>query len=280
MTKTKTTDIDATVQQIRELKAIDAGFDKIRINPGNIGDEKRIKAVLDACKANRIPIRIGVNAGSLEKEILKQYGHPNADAMVESALHHIRICEKNDFYDIIVSLKASDVPMMIDAYRKLAAKVSYPLHIGVTEAGNGMEGLIKSSVGIGTLLAEGIGDTIRVSLTENPLEEVKAAKEILKSLNLRKEGVNLVSCPTCGRLEVDLIPIVNRVKQKLSAVKEPLTIALMGCVVNGPGEAREADFGVACGKDKAIIFKHGQKISVVKAEDIEDTLLKIIQETI
>lgn len=324
MTKTKTTDVEATVEQIRQLKAtgcdivriavpdmkaakvlreirdqidiplvadihfdyrlalkaVEAGFDKIRINPGNIGDEKRIRLVLDACKQHNIAIRIGVNAGSLEKDILSKYGHPTPEALVESALHHVRICEKYGFNDIIISLKSSDVPMMIKAYRKISTVVEYPLHLGVTEAGNGIDGIVKSSIGIGTLLAEGIGDTIRVSLTDDPVQEVKAGLEILKSLNLIQKGVKIISCPTCGRLEVDLIPIVNRVKKELEHIDYPLTVAIMGCVVNGPGEAREADIGIACGKEKAIVFKKGKKLGIVKENEIERYLLSIITEFI
>ncbi|GAB4180409.1 MAG: flavodoxin-dependent (E)-4-hydroxy-3-methylbut-2-enyl-diphosphate synthase [Calditrichia bacterium] len=260
------------------IQAVESGIDKIRINPGNIGDEKRIKLVLDACKMHQIPIRIGVNSGSIEAHILTKYGHPVAEAMVESALHHIRICERNKFEDLVISLKSSDVPMMIDAYRSLSQMVDYPLHLGVTEAGSDEEGLIKSAVGIGTLLAEGIGDTIRVSLTDDPVKEVKAGYEILKSLNLREKGVKIVSCPTCGRLEVDLLPIVRRVKEKLRKVKEPLTIAIMGCVVNGPGEAREADIGIACGKEKAILFYRGEKMKVIPENQIENEVMTLIQQ--
>lgn len=258
------------------LMALDAGVDKIRINPGNIGKEEHIREVLRACSGRKVPIRIGVNAGSLERHILEKYGHPTADAMVESAMYHIRLCEKYDFDDIIISLKASDVPMMIDAYRKIATMVPYPLHLGVTEAGNGMEGLIKSTAGIATLLADGIGDTIRVSLTDDPVEEVKAGIEILKTFHLLEKGVKIVSCPTCGRLEVDLIPIVNRVKKKLESVQTPITVALMGCVVNGPGEAREADIGVACGKGRAVLYIKGEKIASIAEEEIEEKILDFI----
>lgn len=259
------------------LKAIENGVDKIRINPGNIGDEKKIKMVLNACKERNIPIRIGVNAGSLEKDIQEKYGYPTADGMVESALRHIQICENNNFENIIVSLKSSHTEMMIEAYRKLSALVDYPLHLGVTEAGTRFSGTIKSSIGIGTLLAEGIGDTIRVSLTEEPEEEIRVGKEILKALGIQNSGVTIVSCPTCGRLEVDLFSIVKKVEDELSQIQKPLRVAIMGCVVNGPGEAAGSDIGVACGKGRAILYKKGIKIASIKEEEILPRLMEEIK---
>lgn len=260
------------------LLAIESGADKIRINPGNIGDKEKTGRVLDACKANNIPIRIGVNAGSLEKDILEKFTYPTAEAMTESALRHIRICEERNFENIIVALKASHTNMMIAANRQLAALTDYPLHLGVTEAGGIFSGTIKSSIGIGTLLAEGIGDTIRVSLTDEPEEEIRVGKEILRSLNLRSQGVSIVSCPTCGRLEVDLFKIARDIEKSVSAMKKNIRIAIMGCVVNGPGEARDADIGIACTKARAFLYKRGKKIATVREKDIIDRLLKEIEE--
>ncbi|MCD6165602.1 flavodoxin-dependent (E)-4-hydroxy-3-methylbut-2-enyl-diphosphate synthase [bacterium] len=260
------------------LLALGNGVDKIRINPGNIGSPQRIKAVLKKAKERNVPLRIGVNAGSLEKTLLDKYGKVCAEALVESALRHVEICQDFGFDDIVISIKAAQVPMMIDSYRIIAEKVDFPLHLGVTEAGTTRTGSIKSAIGIGTLLAEGIGDTIRVSLTDNPIEEIKVGFEILKALNLRKHGINIVACPTCGRLEVDLISIVNRVEKELARFQnKSLTVAIMGCVVNGPGEAREADIGVACGKHSAVMFKKGQIVGKIKESQIVDFLIREIE---
>ncbi len=322
MTKTKTLEIDSTVEQIRRLAAggceivrcavpdetsaralkeivaqtnipivadihfnyrlalisLDSGVHKIRINPGNIGNRSRIESVLKACRERKVPIRIGVNSGSIEKEILQKYRHPTAPAMVESALFHVGICENFGFTDLVLSLKASSPKMMIEAYRLISQKVDYPLHLGVTEAGPSRSGTVKSAVGIGTLLAEGIGDTIRVSLTGDPAEEVRVGKEILKSLGLRRGGVTLVSCPTCGRLETpDLTRIAQELETRLQNVPKDITVALMGCAVNGPGEAREADIGVACGKDEALLFIRGKIIKKIKSEQIIETLIREIE---
>ena len=229
------------------LLAIENGIDKLRINPGNIGSDENIKAVVEKAKEKNIPIRIGVNSGSIEKHILEKYGKPTADGMVESAMYHINLLEKNGFEDIVISLKASNVKMMVDAYRKISKLVDYPLHLGVTEAGTAFQGTVKSAIGIGSLLVDGIGDTIRVSLTEDPVEEIKVAKEILKVLGLIDAGVEIVSCPTCGRTEIDLIGLAKKVEKEFENEKRKIKIAVMGCVVNGPGEAREADYGVAGG---------------------------------
>lgn len=258
------------------LKAIENGVDALRINPGNIGSEERVRLVAEAAKAKNIPIRIGVNSGSLEKDILERDGKVTAEGLVESALRHVRILEKLDFYDIVISIKSSDVKMMIEAYRLISEKCDYPLHLGVTESGTKERGTIKSSVGIGTLLAEGIGDTLRVSLTSDPIEEIKVAKEILRSLGLRKGGVEFVSCPTCGRTEIDLIGIANAVEKKLETINKDIKVAVMGCVVNGPGEAREADIGIAGGKGEGIIFKKGKVIKKVKEEELITELMKEI----
>lgn len=259
------------------IGAIDAGVDKIRINPGNIGSKERVKAVLKAARAAHVPIRIGVNAGSLEKNLLQQYGHPSAEAMVASAARHIRICEDFGFEDIIVALKASDVDLMIAANRLFAQQHDYPLHLGVTEAGPPWQGTIKSAIGIGTLLAEGIGDTIRVSLTGDPVQEVHAGFEILKSLNLVKKGVTIISCPTCGRADVDIIGIVNELEKRVKHIKKPLSVAVMGCAVNGPGEAREADVGVAGGKHSFLLFKKGEVIDKIPESKVVDRLLEEIE---
>lgn len=260
------------------LKSIEAGADALRINPGNIGDISRVREIVRACKEKRIPIRVGVNAGSLEKQILQKHGEISPEAMVESAMNHIKILEDMDFRDIKVSLKASDVNLTVKAYRLLADLVDYPLHIGVTEAGTKERGLIKSAVGIGILLNEGIGDTIRVSLTSDPTHEVWAAYEILRSLGLRDRGVELISCPTCGRCEIDLINIAEKIDYKMRHIDKPLKVAVMGCVVNGPGEAREADIGIAGGKGFGLLFKKGEIIKKVKEEEMVEELMAHIDE--
>lgn len=254
------------------LDSVAAGVDKVRINPGNIGGDENVKAVARACNAKNIPIRIGVNSGSLEKEILKKYGSPTPEAMVESAEYHIALLNKFDFDNIVVSLKSSDTKRMYDAYSLLAQKYNYPLHLGVTEAGFGEDAIIKSSAAIGGLLLRGIGDTIRISLTDDPTEEVKAAKKLLNAIDLRNDGIRFVSCPTCGRTRINLIKLANDAKERFGNVKKPITVAIMGCVVNGPGEAREADLGVAGGKGEAILFKKGEIICKVKEENLLDAL--------
>lgn len=259
------------------LKAIDNGVAKLRINPGNIGNYERVKAVVEKAKEKNIPIRIGVNSGSLEKDILERDGKPTAKGLVESALRHVKILEDLNFYDIVISIKSSNVPMMIESYRLMSEKCNYPLHLGVTESGTVFKGTIKSSIGIGTLLAEGIGNTIRVSLTSDPIEEIKVAKEILKALDYTKEGIEFVSCPTCGRTEINLIKIAEEVEERLKDTKKNIKVAVMGCVVNGPGEAREADIGIAGGKGVGIIFKKGQIIKKVKEEELVDELIKEIE---
>ena len=260
------------------LEAVDAGADKIRINPGNIGKKDRVKAVLDKVKSAHLPIRIGVNAGSLEKDLIEKYGYPTPEAMVESAKRHIRICRENDFDDIIVSLKASDVNLMMDAYRLFSSEFDYPLHLGVTEAGPTKSGSIKSAVGVGSLLAEGIGDTIRVSLTDDPVEEVHVGFEILKSLGLATRGVTIVACPTCGRLEVDLFKISREMDDKLKNIETPMSIALMGCAVNGPGEATQTDIGIAFGKGSGHLYYKGENRGKVKEEEAMDHLVEMIHE--
>ncbi|MBY0755573.1 flavodoxin-dependent (E)-4-hydroxy-3-methylbut-2-enyl-diphosphate synthase [Clostridium sardiniense] len=259
------------------LKAIDNGVAKLRINPGNIGNYERVKAVVEKAKEKNIPIRIGVNSGSLEKDILERDGKPTAKGLVESALRHVKILEDLNFYDIVISIKSSNVPMMIESYRLMSEKCNYPLHLGVTESGTVFKGTIKSSIGIGTLLAEGIGNTIRVSLTSDPIEEIKVAKEILKALDYTKEGIEFVSCPTCGRTEINLIKIAEEVEERLKDTNKNIKVAVMGCVVNGPGEAREADIGIAGGKGVGIIFKKGQIIKKVKEEELVDELIKEIE---
>ena len=320
MAKTKTADVKATVEQIRELedegceiiriavpddeaaeaireikkririplvadihfdyhlalKSIDAGADKIRINPGNIGSRAHFCQVLRKAKERGIAIRIGVNSGSLEKDLLRKYGHICAEAMVESALHHLEICQENGFDAIVLSLKASNVQLMIDSYRLMSNRVDFPLHLGVTEAGTYHTGIIKSAIGIGTLLSEGIGDTIRVSLTDNPKAEIRGGYQILRSLNLREYGINVISCPTCGRLQVDLIAITRQVEEKVLEIRKNLTLAIMGCTVNGPGEAREADIGIACGKHSAILFKKGKIIRKIRENEIVQVLVEEI----
>ncbi len=321
MTKTKTSDVDATVKQICDaadagcdivrvtvndkeaadamteivkrspipivadihfnhifaLKSIEANVAKVRLNPGNIGSKERIKQVLDAAKAKHIPIRIGVNSGSLEEDILEKHGYPTAEALFESAMRHVGICEENNFHDIIISVKSTDVRLMIEAYRLVAQQTDIPLHLGVTEAGTTKVGTIKSAVGIGTLLAEGIGDTIRVSLTDEPVKEVEVGKEILRSLGLASRNIELIACPTCGRLEVDLFGIMAQLEEKLEGIKKPIKIAVLGCVVNGPGEASEADIGIAAGKGVAILYRKGEVVKKVKEEEIVSTILEEVE---
>lgn len=322
MTNTKTTDIRATIEQIRQLTdagcdivrialpdmqaalaisaikdgagttplvadihfdyrlaiaAMEQGIDALRLNPGNIGDIENVKRVVNEAKRRTIPIRIGVNAGSLSPSILARYGgQATPEGMVESAMEHIRILEALEFYDIKISLKAHDVPMTIKAYEIMSQTVSYPLHLGITEAGTLKSGVIKSAVGIGALLAQGIGDTIRVSLTGDPVEEVKVANEILKSLHLREYGPTLISCPTCGRCNIDLVSLAGKVEDKLSTIKKPISVAVMGCVVNGPGEARDADIGIAGGKGQGIVFRKGEIIKTVPEAELLPTLLEEI----
>ena len=321
MLNTKTTDVEGSLEQIRQLKtagcqiarlsvqnmeaargfaqickesvlplvadihfdyklaiaAAEGGASKIRINPGNIGGEDRVKAVVDVCKDKHIPIRIGVNGGSLDKRLLEKYGHPTAEALVESAFEHLELLEKYGFYDTCLSMKSSTVPTMVEACRLFRKRCDYPLHIGVTETGPVKQGLIKSAMGIGALLLDGIGDTIRVSLTDDPVEEVYAAKDILKAAGLRKEGVNIVSCPTCGRTRIDLIGLVNRVDEALKDCEKPITVAVMGCVVNGPGEAREADIGIAGGDGWGMIFEKGEQVEKLPYEQLLPALLKRIE---
>lgn len=264
---------DIHFNHIFALKSIEAGVAKVRINPGNIGNKERIAAVLNAANDKNIPIRIGVNSGSLEKDILEKYGTPTADALVESAIRHINIANDFNFDNLIIAVKSTSVPTTIEAYRKLANLTNYPLHLGVTESGSVYSGLIKSSIGIGTLLAEGIGNTIRVSLTGTPEQEVEAGIEILSALKLREKYIELISCPTCGRVEVNLIELSQKLEPILKKIKKRLTIALMGCIVNGPGEAREADLGIACGKGEALLFIKGTPIRKIKEENIIKELL-------
>ena len=262
------------------IAAMDAGADKIRINPGNIGAEEKVKAVVDKAKACHVPIRVGVNGGSLEKDILAAYGKVTAEGLAESALRNVALLEKYDFEDIVISLKSSDVQMNYDAYKIVHEKSDYPLHIGVTEAGTPSRGRIKSAAGVGALLLAGIGDTMRISLTADPVEEVYFARELLAAVGLRRNGPNVVSCPTCGRTEVDLEKIATEVERRLADMKETdddLTVAVMGCAVNGPGEAREADFGVACGKGEGLLFRKGEIVKKVKEEDIVDELMRLIK---
>lgn len=264
------------------LIAIESGIDKVRINPGNIGSIEKVKAVVDACKEKHIPIRIGVNGGSLEKEILEKYGEPTPEGMVESAMKHVKILEDLDFHDIVISLKSSNTMLTIKAYGLASKTFPYPLHVGVTEAGTALGGTIKSSLGIGTLLYEGIGNTIRVSLSDDPVEEIKVAKILLKELGLLKGVPTLVSCPTCGRIQYDLIPIAKEMEDFLKDIHLDITVAIMGCAVNGPGEARHADIGIAGGVGEGLLIKHGEIVKRVKQEDmvqtLKDEILKMVEE--
>ncbi len=259
------------------LQALASGADGLRLNPGNIGNAENVRKVVKAARERRVPIRIGVNAGSLDKAILQKYGGVTAEGLVESALQHIQILEELDFSEIKISLKSFNIPLMIEAYRLIAARVDYPLHIGVTEAGTPWAGTIRSAVGIGSLLSQGIGDTLRVSLTGDPVQEVRVGFEILKSLGLRQRGPVIVSCPTCGRTEIDLIKIAEEVEKKVRHIKEPIKIAVMGCVVNGPGEAREADIGVAGGKGVGLLFRKGEILRKIPENDLVIELLKEIE---
>ena len=255
------------------LRAIDADVDKLRINPGNIGGREKVERVIRSAQERGIPIWVGVNAGSLEKDLLQRYGSPTANALVESALRHVTILEGLGFEDIVISLKASDVPLSIAAYRLISEKVNYPLHVGITEAGTIRTGALRSAVGIGAILSEGIGDTIRVSLTADPVEEVHVGFEILKALGLRQRGATVISCPTCGRTEIKLIPLAEEVERALREVKEPIKVAVMGCVVNGPGEAKEADFGIAGGRGAGVVFRRGEIVRKVKEKELLEALL-------
>ena len=259
------------------IESVKAGADKIRINPGNIGDDSRVKKVVEACRQAGVPIRIGVNSGSVEKEILAKYGAPVPQALVDSALHHAALLEKFDFYDIVLSIKSSDVSNMVQAYRLAAQQCEYPLHLGVTEAGTERMGLIKSAAGIGALLLDGIGDTIRVSLTADPVREIQAGHDILRALDLRGDHPQLVSCPTCGRTKINLIAIADEVERRLSGCRKPIKVAVMGCIVNGPGEAREADIGIAGGDGCGLIFKKGEVLRKVPEERLVDELMNEIE---
>lgn len=259
------------------LKAIEGGVAKVRINPGNIGSQERIHQVLDAAKSRGIPIRIGVNSGSLESDILEKHGYPTAEALFESAMRHAEIGEKFGFSDMIISVKSTDVRLMIEAYRLIAERTDYPLHLGVTEAGTTRVGTIKSAVGIGTLLAEGIGDTIRVSLTDEPEREVEVGKEILRSLGLATRGVEIIACPTCGRLEIDLFKVTRQLEEALQGYKKPVKIALLGCVVNGPGEASEADIGIAAGKGVGILYRKGEVVRRIREDEIVAAVLEEVE---
>lgn len=258
------------------LEAINSGVDKIRINPGNIGDKEKVKAVVEGCKKNKIPIRIGVNGGSLEKDLLEKYGAPCSEAMIESAKRHVKILEELDFYDIAISLKASDLEMCIKAYELASEEFKYPLHLGITEAGTAFSGTIKSSIGLGVLLRQGIGDTLRVSLSDDPVEEILVCKEILKNCGLYNKSPKLVSCPTCGRIQYDLIPIAKEIEKFLQGIESNITVAIMGCGVNGPGEAREADIGIAGGNGEGLLFKKGEIIRKIKEENMVEELKKEI----
>ncbi|SES68359.1 4-hydroxy-3-methylbut-2-en-1-yl diphosphate synthase [Natronincola peptidivorans] len=259
------------------LESIKQGVDGLRLNPGNIGDKNRVKEVVKEAQKRNIKIRIGVNAGSLEKKILEKYGYPSADGMVESALNHIAILEEMNFSNIVVSLKASDIYLTIEAYKKIAEVINYPLHLGITEAGTSWTGTIKSSIGIGALLLMGIGDTIRVSLTGEPTEEVRVGKQILKSLGMLQNEITIISCPTCGRCNINLITLTQEIEKKLENIKKPLKVAIMGCAVNGPGEAKDADIGIAGGVNAALLFKKGKIVGKVLEEDIVNTLLREIE---
>ncbi|WNB93515.1 flavodoxin-dependent (E)-4-hydroxy-3-methylbut-2-enyl-diphosphate synthase [Bacillus sp. NEB1478] len=256
------------------LKAIEGGADKIRINPGNIGRREKVEAVVKAAKAKGIPIRIGVNAGSLEKKYLEKYGYPTAEGMVESALDHIRILEELDFHDIIVSMKASDVNLAIEAYEKASKAFNYPLHLGITESGTLFAGTVKSAAGLGVILHKGIGNTLRISLSADPVEEVKVARELLKSFGLLSDAATLISCPTCGRIEIDLITIANEVEEYISKIRAPIKVAVLGCAVNGPGEAREADIGIAGARGEGLLFRHGEIIRKIPEDQLLDELKK------
>lgn len=260
------------------LKAIEGGIDKIRINPGNIGKREKVEAVVKAAQEKGIPIRIGVNAGSLEKKIIDKYGYPTADGMVESALHHIKILEDLDFHNIIVSMKASDVRLAIEAYRKAAEAFSYPLHLGITESGTLFAGTVKSAAGLGAIISMGIGSTLRISLSADPVEEVKVARELLKSFGLAANAATLISCPTCGRIEIDLISIANEVEEYISTLKAPIKVAVLGCAVNGPGEAREADIGIAGARGEGLLFRHGKIIRKVPEHQLLVELKKEIDQ--
>ena len=257
---------------------MEGGIDKIRINPGNIGGEERVKAVADACKANGIPIRVGVNGGSLEKDLLAKYGGPTARALVESALGHIRLLEKHGFEDICISMKSSSVPVTMEAYELMDRETDYPLHLGVTEAGTLRMGTIKSAVGIGGLLSRGIGSTFRVTLTADPVEEIVAAKDILRAVGLRRDGPELISCPTCGRTKIDLIPMAQQVEELLKEIDKPITVAVMGCVVNGPGEARHADVGLAGGNGEGVLFRKGEIVRKVPENELIPALMELIHD--
>ncbi len=259
------------------LSAVEAGFDKIRINPGNIGSKEKVKLVADACKANGVPIRIGVNSGSMEKDLLEQFGR-TPQALCESAMRHVRMLEDANFDDICISIKSSDVANTVASYRLMSEMTAYPLHLGVTETGTSYMGIIKSAAGIGSLLMDGIGSTIRVSLTADPVEEVKAGIAILKAVGLRRDGVDIISCPTCGRTKIDLIGTANKVEELLKDLKKPLTVAVMGCVVNGPGEAREADYGLAGGEGEGVLFKNGEIVKKVPEERLAEALYELIMQ--
>ena len=259
------------------IAAAEGGASKIHINPGNIGGKERVKAVVDVCKEKHIPIRIGVNGGSLEKNILEKYGHPTAEALVESALGHVALLEEQGFYDICISMKSSSVPVTMAAYRLMDQKTDYPLHLGVTETGTEHMGVIKSAIGIGGLLCLGIGNTLRVSLTADPVREVIAAKEILQATGIRKEGPEFISCPTCGRTQIDLIGLASEVERRLRGMNKPITVAVMGCIVNGPGEAKEADVGIAGGKDCGVLFAKGKKLKTLPYDQLADALMEYIE---
>lgn len=259
------------------LRCVEEGIDKLRINPGNIGSKENVKAVSDICKTKGIPIRIGVNSGSLEKDLLEKYGFPCSDALVESAVRHIRLLEEQDFHDIVISIKASSVPTMIEAYRKLDKICDYPLHLGVTEAGTERMGIIKSAIGIGSLLCDGIGDTIRVSLTEAPVMEIQAARDILTAIGKSNDSVEIISCPTCGRTQIDLISLAHKVEAATAGIHKKIKIAVMGCAVNGPGEAREADIGIAGGNGEGLIFKKGEIVCKIREDELLEVLLDEIK---